>query len=122
LVLGGLSDDQLRQNEQRVPGLGRIPGLGWLFRGRKTNHDKSDLMVFIRPTILRNREDARFQTNAKYQNMQTIQQLMQQNPVRLMRSEPQPELPPLPEGPPEPEITPGPPPASPPETNGGQPR
>jgi general secretion pathway protein D len=122
LVLGGLSDDQLRQNEQRVPGLGRIPGLGWLFRGRKTNHDKSDLMVFIRPTILRNREDARFQTNAKYQNMQTIQQLMQQNPVRLMRSEPQPELPPLPEGPPEPETTPGPPPASPPETNGGQPR
>ncbi|HET8699212.1 MAG TPA: type II secretion system protein GspD, partial [Gammaproteobacteria bacterium] len=122
LVLGGLSDDQLRQNEQRVPGIGRIPGLGWLFRGRKTNHDKSDLMVFIRPTILRNREDARFQTNAKYQNIQTIQQLMQQNPVRLMRNEPQPQLPPLPEGPPEPETTPAPPPASPPENDGGQPR
>jgi general secretion pathway protein D len=34
LVLGGLMDDQLRENEQRVPGLGNIPGLRWLFRAR----------------------------------------------------------------------------------------
>ena len=32
LILGGLIDDQLRETDRRVPGLGRIPGLGWLFR------------------------------------------------------------------------------------------
>ena len=124
LVLGGLSDDQLRQNEQRVPGLGRIPGLGWLFRARKTDHDKSNLMVFIRPTILRTRQDARFQTNSKYQLVTEIQRQMQENPVRLMRNEPQPQLPPFPEGPPEPAAA-APPegPTEPPtESNGGQPR
>ena len=63
LILGGLIDDQLRQGEQRVPGLGRIPGLGWLFRARRTEHMKSNLMVFIRPTILRDQYDAQFQTH-----------------------------------------------------------
>jgi general secretion pathway protein D len=99
LVLGGLMDDQLRQNEQRVPGLGRIPGLGWLFRARKTSHNKSTLMVFIRPTILRNADDARFQTGQKYRSVQDLQREMAENRVRLMRNEPQPTLPPLPPGP-----------------------
>jgi general secretion pathway protein D len=53
LVLGGLIDDQLTENEQRVPVLGRVPGLGWLFRARRTERVKTNLMVFIRPTILR---------------------------------------------------------------------
>ena len=78
LVLGGLMDDQLRQGEQRVPGLGRIPGLGWLFRARKTEHSKTNLMVFIRPTILRNAEDARFQTGQKYQSVQDLQRELAQ--------------------------------------------
>jgi general secretion pathway protein D len=102
LVLGGLIDDQLREGEQRVPGLGRIPGLGWLFRKRTTNHDKSNLMVFIRPTILKTPEDARFQTNAKYRYIQDIQRQLGQDPVQLMRDEVRPAIPPLPEeGPPE---------------------
>jgi general secretion pathway protein D len=99
LVLGGLMDDQLRQNEQRVPGLGRIPGLGWLFRARRTSHDKQTLMVFIRPTILRNADDARFQTGQKYRSVQDLQREMAENRVRLMRNEPQPTMPPLPPGP-----------------------
>jgi general secretion pathway protein D len=107
LVLGGLIDDQLREGEQRVPGLGRIPGLGWLFKKRTTNHEKSNLMIFIRPTILRNAEDARFQTNAKYRYIQNLQREMAQEPVSLMRNETRPEIPPLPgEGPPEPETLP----------------
>jgi general secretion pathway protein D len=129
LVLGGLMDDQLRQNEQRVPGLGRIPGLGWLFRARKTDHMKKNLMVFIRPTILRNREDARFQTGQKYRYVQELQRQMAEDRVRLMRNEEQPSMPPLP---PNVEETPAPTPdgAAPvdptPEDNvqpdGGQPR
>jgi len=96
LVLGGLMDDQMRQGEQRVPGLGKIPGLGWLFRARKTEHTKTNLMVFIRPTILRNGEDARFQTGQKYRSVQELQREMAADKVRLMRNEPQPTLPPLP--------------------------
>jgi general secretion pathway protein D len=102
LVLGGLIDDQLFESERRVPGLSRIPGLGWLFRARKTDRKKTNLMVFIRPTILHNAEDARFQTNAKYRYIQDLQREMAENRVRLLRSEDRPELPPLPEGPPEP--------------------
>jgi general secretion pathway protein D len=97
LVLGGLIDDQLRESDRRVPGLGRIPGLGWLFRSRQTNMTKTNLMVFIRPVILRNAQDARFQTNAKYRYVQDLQRQMSDDPIRLLRNEPRPELPPLPE-------------------------
>ena len=99
LVLGGLIDDQLRESDRRVPGLGRIPGLGWLFRSRKTDRKKTNLMVFIRPVILRDAEDARFQTNAKYRFIQDLQREMAEDPVRLMRNEDRPQLPPLPEPP-----------------------
>ena len=120
LVLGGLIDDQLRQGEQRVPGLGRIPGLGWLFRARRTDRERTNLMVFIRPTILRDRDDANFQTNSKYNDIREVQRRLAQDPVRLMREESQPELPPLPneEIPPiDPAAAPQPPP-----TDGGDPQ
>ena len=96
LVLGGLIDDQMRQSDQHVPGIGKIPGLGWLFRAHKSEHDKSNLMVFIRPTILRNAVDARFATGEKYSYIQEIQRQMAATPVVLMKNEQQPLLPPLP--------------------------
>ncbi len=99
LVLGGLLDDHMHQNEQRVPGIGKIPGLGWLFRARKSEHDKSNLMVFIRPTILHNEADARFKTGEKYSYIQEIQRQMAASPVKLLKDEKQPLLPPLPPGP-----------------------
>jgi general secretion pathway protein D len=121
LVLGGLIDDQLREGEQKVPGLGSIPGLGWLFRKRTTNRDRSNLMVFIRPTILRDAEDARFMTNQKYRYIQDVQRQMAQEPVQLMRNETRPEIPPLPEeGPPEP--TPETPSSDTPANDGSQPQ
>ncbi len=53
LVLGGLLEDVLRESDQRVPILGSIPGIGALFRSRKTDKVKTNLLVFIRTTILR---------------------------------------------------------------------
>jgi general secretion pathway protein D len=100
LVLGGLIDDQMRNNEQRVPGLGRIPGLGWLFRARKTERIKTNLMVFIRPTILRDEKDAQFQTNAKYRFIQDLQRQMNESKAPLLRSGERPSVPPLPDAPP----------------------
>jgi general secretion pathway protein D len=96
LVLGGLIDDQLLESEQRVPGLGKIPGLGWLFRARKTNRVKTNLMVFIRPTILRDSIDARFMSSGKYNYLQNLQRELANKPVQLMRNETHPELDPLP--------------------------
>lgn len=95
LVLGGLVDDQLLQGEQRVPVLGRIPGLGWLFRARKAQRKKTNLMVFIRPTVLRDAKAARFQTNQKYDYFQTLQEQQSKKPVYLMHKEGFPAIPKL---------------------------
>jgi general secretion pathway protein D len=120
LVLGGLIDDQLRETDRRVPGLGRIPGLGWLFRARRTDRSKTNLMVFIRPTILRDASDARFQTNTKYRYIQDLQRQMADDPVRLMRGEERPVLPDLAESPSD-DVTEVPPIDVPPR-DGSQPR
>jgi len=95
LILGGLIDDQLREGDRRVPGLGKVPGFGWLFRARNSDRTKTNLMVFIRPTILRNAADARFQTNSKYRYIQDLQRELAEDPVLLMRDEKRPQLPPL---------------------------
>ena len=100
LVLGGLIDDQLLETEQQVPVLGRIPLLGWLFRSSSTEKVKTNLMVFIRPTILRDNIQARFETDAKYQYIRDLQLEQAEEPVQLMKGASRPilpELPPLPE-------------------------
>lgn len=66
LVLGGLLEDTLRESDQRVPILGSIPIIGNLFRSRSTDKVKTNLMVFIRPRILRDSRQAAIETNSKY--------------------------------------------------------
>ncbi|MGB7650586.1 MAG: type II secretion system secretin GspD [Gallionella sp.] len=58
IVLGGLIDDNLQDNEEQVPGLGSIPWLGNLFKYRVRTHNKTNLMVFLRPTVIRNTEQS----------------------------------------------------------------
>ena len=96
LVLGGLIDDQLREVERRVPVLGRIPGLGALFRSQTTELDKTNLMVFIRPTILRDSAQAAFQTDAKYRYIRDLQLQQGERGVQLMGDAQRPTLPELP--------------------------
>jgi general secretion pathway protein D len=74
LVLGGLLEDVLRESDQRVPILGSIPVLGALFRSRSTDKVKTNLMVFIRPKILRNSSQMAFETDAKYNSIRDLQQ------------------------------------------------
>ena len=95
LVLGGLIDDQLREVERRVPVLGRIPGVGALFRSQSTELDKTNLMVFIRPTILRDSVQAAFQTNAKYRYIRDLQLQQGEQGVQLMGDAQRPMLPEL---------------------------
>jgi general secretion pathway protein D len=101
-----------------VPGLGRIPLLGNLFRVRNTQKAKTNLMVFIRPKILRDEEQAAFETNSKYNYMRGLQQ--ERERVNLMPGESPPRLPPV-IGPSAPPAAPGPPPpdtATPPGNRG----
>ena len=56
IVLGGLIDDNLQDSEDKVPFLGDIPWLGTLFRYHNRTHGKTNLMVFLRPTVIRSNE------------------------------------------------------------------
>ena len=58
IALGGLLDDNERRTLEKIPILGDVPILGELFKSRSKARTKTNLMVFIRPTILRSREDA----------------------------------------------------------------
>jgi general secretion pathway protein D len=109
LVLGGLIEDRLIEGEQRVPGLGRIPILGNLFKDRNTQTTKTNLMVYIRPRVVRTPEQAAIETNAKYNFLRNLQLENKNGKVQLMPGEPRPTLPPL-IGPSAPETSPGPPP------------
>jgi len=73
IVLGGLIQDQSNQNEQRVPYLGRIPLIGLAFKSRKASATKTNLMIFIRPKILRDGTDTAIETNSKYNYMRDQQ-------------------------------------------------
>lgn len=95
IVLGGLIEDNLTESEQRVPLLGSIPVLGELFRVRSTKLRKTNLMVFIRPRIIRNAEQAAIETNAKYNFMRGLQLDRNDGRVKLMPGAQQPTMPPV---------------------------
>ena len=95
LVLGGLLEDVLRESDQRVPVLGSIPVLGNLFRSKKTEKVKTNLMIFIRSEILRDASQTAVETNAKYNFIREIQKGNQGNDISLMPGQSRPMLPPL---------------------------
>lgn len=78
LALGGLLDDNERKTIERIPLLSDIPGIGELFKSRSKSRTKTNLMVFIRPTILRSKEDARKLTQQRYGYIRGMQ--LQRNP------------------------------------------
>ena len=53
VVLGGVYETELRNSVQKVPGLGNIPGLGYLFRTKTTSNNNAELLIFVTPKILR---------------------------------------------------------------------
>lgn len=95
LVLGGLIEDSLRENTQKVPILGSIPLLGALFRNRSVDKVKTNLMVFIRPKILRDGTEATIATNSKYNYVRAIQLDAAGSGVPQMRDATRPVIPPL---------------------------
>ena len=108
IVLGGLIEDRLTESESRVPLLGKIPVIGALFRVRSTQKTKTNLMVFIRPRVLRTAEQAAIETNSKYNYLRDLQMERNDGKVRMIPGANQPTLPPL-VGPTQPTPTPPPP-------------
>lgn len=66
IVLGGLIRDDIRKIESKVPLLGDIPWLGWLFRAESTEKVKSNLMIFLKPTIVTEASKARTLTEERF--------------------------------------------------------
>jgi general secretion pathway protein D len=73
VVLGGLLSDNYQDNRQQVPGLGDIPFFGALFRNETRNRSKTNLMVFLRPVVVRDDTSAEVLSNGRYQLMQGLQ-------------------------------------------------
>ncbi len=95
VVLGGLITDTALENENRVPILGSIPLIGELFKTRSGNKEKRNLMLFIRPTIIRDGAQAAIETNAKYNVVRNQQLNRRRGKVTLLPGERQPLLPPI---------------------------
>jgi len=73
LVLGGLISDELQETEHRVPILGSIPVLGWLFRYNSSSRSRKNLMVFLRPVIIRDKGKSDTITFDKYDYLRRLQ-------------------------------------------------
>jgi general secretion pathway protein D len=95
IVLGGLISDEVRESKSQVPFLGSIPIIGELFKTRSVDKVKTNLMVFIRPRILRDGIDSAIESNAKYNYIRGQQTERNKGRVPLMPGERQPTLPPL---------------------------
>ncbi len=96
IVLGGLIQDSINNTQQKVPLLGDIPLLGGLFRYETRQHTKTNLMVFIRPYILRDAADSQGLTQDRYEYLRGEQQrsaLPSRRPV--LPDMPAPQVPPF---------------------------
>lgn len=87
VVLGGLIDDSVRQTINKVPLLGDVPLLGSLFRYRETTKEKRNLMVFLRPVIIRDELQNRYVTHRKYLYMQDLQRIQREKGISLLPEE-----------------------------------
>jgi general secretion pathway protein D len=101
LVLGGLTQETNTKTEAKVPLLGSIPIIGLAFKTRSNTIEKSTLMIFLRPKILRDQAQSAYETDLKYNYMQDQQKASDHREFPpLLLGEKQPRLPPLPPPPP----------------------
>jgi general secretion pathway protein D len=80
VVIGGLIQDTMRDGVEKVPGLGDIPVLGALFRYNTRSRSKTNLMIFLRPVVLRSAQSAESITSDRYDYIMGEQQRMRPLP------------------------------------------
>ncbi|HEY4971116.1 MAG TPA: type II secretion system secretin GspD, partial [Steroidobacteraceae bacterium] len=98
IVLGGLMSDTVTESEDRVPGLGAIPLIGNLFKSRSGSHQKKNLLVFIRPSIMRDAEATQSTSETKYNEVRQDERSLHKGRIMLLPGEKQPLIPPVPPG------------------------
>ena len=96
LVLGGLIEDRFITNKSKVPLLGDIPWLGALFRSESRERRRTNLMVFLRPIVMRDADAANRFSADRYDQIRGQQQTTQPPPSVLMPINESPVLPPRP--------------------------
>jgi general secretion pathway protein D len=94
LVLGGLAEDSFINDSQKVPGLGDIPLLGSLFKSESRSREKRQLMLFLRPVIVRDASSTESLSLDRYELMRAGQKDVQPTPSSVMNINEAPVLPP----------------------------
>jgi general secretion pathway protein D len=74
VVIGGLMDDQISVSESKVPLLGDIPILGWLFKSERKSYDKTNLYVFLTPRVVQHPSEAAKIYESKKGEIDTIRE------------------------------------------------
>jgi general secretion pathway protein D len=85
VVLGGLLQDTFSNTKDRVPGLADIPFLGALFRSENRTRKKTNLMVFLRPVVIRDASGSDALSSSRYEQMRSLQQDSQPEPSSVMK-------------------------------------
>jgi general secretion pathway protein D len=96
IVLGGLMQDSVSESEDRVPVLGSIPLLGNLFKSRSGSRQKTNLLVFLRPKILRDQRATEATSASKYNEIRDEERSLHKGKITLLPGEKQPSIPPIP--------------------------
>ncbi len=99
LVLGGLLKDEYADGEDAVPGLSSIPLIGNLFKSTKRSRIKTNLMVFLRPIVLRDQPSADQVTLDRYDTIRALQQATQPGKALGLPDTGVPVIPPAPTAP-----------------------
>jgi general secretion pathway protein D len=98
IVLGGLMKDTVSESEDSVPGLGAIPIIGNLFKSRTGSRQKTNLLVFLRPTILRDQRATEAISASKYNEIRDQEKSLHKGKITLLPGEKQPAIPAIPPG------------------------
>jgi general secretion pathway protein D len=93
VILGGLIEDDIQESVSKVPILGDLPLIGRLFKKTTTSVKKKNLMVFIRPTVVRDSETSLRVSEQQYRKMHGIQKYQKAVGVDLFDDDVLPELP-----------------------------
>jgi general secretion pathway protein D len=98
IVLGGLMKDTVSESQDSVPGLGSIPLIGNLFKSRTGSRQKSNLLVFLRPKILRDQRATEAISTSKYNEIRDEEKSLHKGKITLLPGEKQPAIPSIPPG------------------------
>ena len=99
IVIGGLIQDAVNDGIEKVPGLGDLPLLGGLFRYKTRSQTKTNLMIFLRPTVVRDSAHASAYSGDRYSYIMGEQKRLQPAHDAVLPDVVAPTLPPLPPSP-----------------------